>query len=159
MKRKMNFVLAFLIGFFVVMPNVNAKTTVNEQEYDNLEDAIKAVGSAEATFKLTSDEIGSPKTINIPAGASYTIDGGNFTVNYSFNLDATASENSSLKVTNLIMDGDNSLGMAITSQNQSTKPNELTLSVTNSTIRNYKSKGLYLTNIKIYLLIMLNLMI
>ena len=148
MKRKMNFVLAFLIGFFVVMPNVNAKTTVNEQEYDNLEDAIKAVGSAEATFKLTSDEIGSPKTINIPAGASYTIDGGNFTVNYSFNLDATASENSSLKVTNLIMDGDNSLGMAINSQNQSTKPNELTLSVTNSTIRNYKSKGLYLTNIK-----------
>ncbi len=148
MKRKMNFVLAFLIGFFVVMPNVNAKTTVNEQEYDNLEDAIKAVGSADATFKLTSDEIGSPKTINIPAGASYTIDGGNFTVNYSFNLDATASENSSLKVTNLIMDGDNSLGMAITSQNQSTKPNELTLSVTNSTIRNYKSKGLYLTNIK-----------
>ena len=148
MKRKMNFVLAFLIGFFVVMPNVNAKTTVNEQEYDNLEDAIKTVGSAEATFKLTSDEIGSPKTINIPAGASYTIDGGNFTVNYSFNLDATASENSSLKVTNLIMDGDNSLGMAINSQNQSTKPNELTLSVTNSTIRNYKSKGLYLTNIK-----------
>ena len=41
MKRKMNFVLAFLIGFFVVMPSVNAKTTVNEQEYDNLEDAIK----------------------------------------------------------------------------------------------------------------------
>ena len=98
MKRKMNFVLAFLIGFFVVMPNVNAKTTVNEQEYDNLEDAIKTVGSAEATFKLTSDEVGDAKTINIPAGANYTIDGGNFTVNYSFKLDATSAENSTLKV-------------------------------------------------------------
>lgn len=148
MKRKMNFVLAFLIGFFVVMPSVNAKTTVNEQEYDTLEDAINAVGGVEATFTLTSDEVGNAKTINIPAGANYTIDGGNFTVNYSFNLDAVSAENSSLKIMNLTMDGNNSLGMAINSQNQSTKPNELTLSVTNSTIRNYKSKGLYLTNIK-----------
>lgn len=148
MKRKMNFVLAFLIGFFVVMPNVNAKTTVNEQEYDSLEDAINAVGSVEATFKITSDEIGSPKTINIPAGASYTIDGGNFTVNYSFKLDATAAENSSLKVMNLIMDGKSTLATAINSQNQSTTPNELTLSVTNSTIKNYTNKGFYLTNVK-----------
>ena len=148
MKRKMNFVLAFLIGFFVVMPNVNAKTTVNEQEYDSLEDAINAVGSAEATFKITSDEIGSPKTINIPAGANYTIDGGNFTVNYSFNLDATSEENSSLKVMNLIMDGKSTLATAINSQNQSTTPNELTLSVTNSTIKNYTNKGFYLTNVK-----------
>ena len=148
MKRKMNFVLAFLIGFFVVIPSVNAKTTVNEQEYDTLEDAINAIGGVEATFKITSDEVGDVKTINIPAGANYTIDGGNFTVNYSFNLDATSAENSTLKIMNLIMDGDNTLGMAINSQNQSTKPNELTLSVTNSTIRNYKSKGLYLTNIK-----------
>ena len=148
MKRKMNFVLAFLIGFFVVMPNVNAKTTVNEQEYDSLEDAINAVGSAEATFKITSDEIGSPKTINIPAGANYTIDGGNFTVNYSFNLDATSEENSSLKVMNLIMDGKSTLATAINSQNQSTIPNELTLSVTNSTIKNYTNKGFYLTNVK-----------
>ena len=38
--------------------------------------------------------------------------------------------------------------MAIISQNQETKPNELTLSVEDSTIRNYKSKGLYLTNVK-----------
>ncbi len=148
MKRKMNFVLAFLIGFFVVMPSVNAKTTVNEQEYDTLEDAINAIGGVEATFKITSDEVGNAKTINIPAGANYTIDGGNFTVNYSFNLDATSAENSTLKIMNLIMDGNNSLGMAIKSQNQTTKPNELTLSVTNSTIRNYKEKGLYLTNIK-----------
>ena len=148
MKRKMNFVLAFLIGFFVVMPNVNAKTTVNEQEYDNLEDAIKAVGSAEATFKLTSDEVGDAKTINIPAGANYTIDGGNFTVNYSFKLDATSAENSTLKVMNLIMDGNGTLGMAINSQEQEYKPNELTLSVINSTIRNYTNKGFYLTNVK-----------
>ena len=100
MKRKMNFVLAFLIGFFVVMPSVNAKTTVNEQEYDTLEDAINAIGGVEATFTLTSDEVGNAKTINIPAGANYTIDGGNFTVNYSFNLDATSTKNSSLKVMN-----------------------------------------------------------
>ena len=148
MKRKMNFVLAFLIGFFVVMPSVNAKTTVNEQEYDSLEDAIKAVGSAEATFKLTSDEVGDAKTINIPAGANYTIDGGNFTVNYSFKLDATSAENSTLKVMNLIMDGNGTLGMAINSQEQEYKPNELTLSVINSTIRNYTNKGFYLTNVK-----------
>ena len=148
MKRKMNFVLAFLIGFFVVMPSVNAKTTVNEQEYDSLEDAIKAVGSAEATFKLTGDEVGDAKTINIPAGANYTIDGGNFTVNYSFKLDATSAENSTLKVMNLIMDGNGTLGMAINSQEQEYKPNELTLSVINSTIRNYTNKGFYLTNVK-----------
>ncbi len=148
MKRKMNFVLAFLIGFFVVMPSVNAKTTVNEQEYDTLEDAINAVGGVEATFTLTSDEVGNAKTINIPAGANYTIDGGNFTVNYSFNLDATSTKNSSLKVMNLIMDGNSTLTTAINSQNQSTTPNELTLSVTNSTIKNYTNKGFYLTNVK-----------
>ena len=148
MKRKMNFVLAFLIGFFVVMPNVNAKTTVNEQEYDTLEDAINTVGGVEATFTLTSDEVGNAKTINIPAGASYTIDGGNFTVNYSFKLDATSAENSTLKVMNLIMDGNGTLGMAINSQEQEYKPNELTLSVINSTIRNYTNKGFYLTNVK-----------
>ena len=41
MKRKMNFVLAFLIGFFVVMPNVNAKTTVNEQDMTTLKMQLK----------------------------------------------------------------------------------------------------------------------
>ncbi len=148
MKRKISYIFALLVAFFVISPTVNAKTTVNEQEYDTLEDAINAVGSREATFKLTSDETGNAKTISIPAGANYTIDGGNFTVNYSFNLDATSAENSTLKIMNLIMDGNGTLGMAINSQEQVNKPNELTLSVINSTIRNYINKGLYLTNIK-----------
>ena len=148
MKKKFGYILTILIAFFVIAPTANAKTVVNEQEYESLEKAIKAIGSTKATFKITSDETGNAKTISIPTGADYIIDGGNFTVNYSFSLDATSSENSNLKIMNLIMDGNNTLGMAINSQNQSTTPNELTLSVINSTIRNYKSKGFYLTNIK-----------
>lgn len=130
------------------LTHADAKTLVNEQEYNTLQEAITATGAKEATFKITSDEVGSAKTINIPAGANYTIDGGNYTVNYSFSLDAVSSENSTLNIKNLIMDGNNTLEMAIKSQNQETKPNELTLSVVDSTIRNYTSKGLYLTNIK-----------
>ncbi len=128
--------------------HADAKTLVNNQEYNSLPEAITATGAKTATFKVTSDETGNAKTVNIPAGANYTIDGGNFTVNYSFSLDAKSSANSTLSIKNLIMDGNNSLGMAINSQNQETKPNELTLSVVNSTIRNYKNKGLYLTNVK-----------
>ena len=39
------------------------------------------------------------------------------------------------------MDGNGTLGMAINSQEHEYKPNELTLSVINSTIRNYTNKG------------------
>ena len=130
------------------LTHADAKTLVNGQEYDNLQEAITKTSAKTATFKISSDEIGNPTTINIPSGANYTIDGGNYTVNYSFSLDATSSENSTLNIKNLIMDGNNKLGMAIKSQNQETKPNELTLSVVDSTIRNYTSKGIYLTNIK-----------
>lgn len=106
------------------------------------------MGGTEATFTITSDEVGDVKTINIPAGADYTIDGGNFTVNYSFNMDATADKNSALRIMNLVMDGKETLTAAINSQNQITKPNELTLSVVDSVITNYTNKGMYLTNVK-----------
>ena len=139
-------VCAFCLCAFP-LTHADAKTIVGEKEYSDLNTAIKEIGAQEATFKITEDET-TAMSISIPAGANYTIDGGNNKVSYSFNLDAKSSENTTLNIKNIIMDGQNSLGMAINSQNQNTKPNELTLSVVDSSIMNYKNKGLYLTNIK-----------
>ena len=139
-------VCAFCLCAFP-LTHADAKTIVGEKEYSDLNTAIKEIGAQEATFKITEDET-TAMSISIPAGANYTIDGGNNKVSYSFNLDAKSSENTTLNIKNIIMDGQNSLGMAIISKNQNTKPNELTLSVVDSSIMNYKNKGLYLTNIK-----------
>ena len=82
-------VCAFCLCAFP-LTHADAKTIVGEKEYSDLNTAIKEIGAQEATFKITEDET-TAMSISIPAGANYTIDGGNNKVSYSFNLDAEAA--------------------------------------------------------------------
>lgn len=143
---------ALVVGCALFTPGVaEAKVVANDTEYDTLAEAVKELGATKATITFESAESG---TVTIPIGADYTIDGNNQTLSGGIVVDAgehrddVADKETHLTINQLIMDGGNSVGMAIQSQNQTTTPNDLYLTVTNSSISNYKNKGIYLTNAK-----------
>ena len=144
---------ALIVGGVLFTPaNVaEAKVEYNEKEYDTLQEAIDVAGANEATFTFTKDEASDAK---IPVGANYTINGGDRTLTGTITVDAgegrddVADKETHLSINSLHMDGNSTKGWAIGSQNQKTTPNDLYLTVADSSISNYKNKGIYLTNAK-----------
>ena len=141
---------ALVVGASLLVPaaTAEAKVIVNGDEgqvHETLQEAIAAVGATEATFTFTKDETGN---VTIPVGAKYTIEGAGHTLSGTITADAESEGETHLTVNGLTMDGGGTLDWAIGSQNQKTTPPRLYLTVTNSSIQNYKSKGVYLTNVQ-----------
>lgn len=141
---------ALVVGASLLVPaaTAEAKVIVNggeSQVHETLQEAIAAVGATEATFTFTENETGN---VTIPVGAKYTIEGDGHTLNGTITADAKSEGETHLTVNGLTMDGGGTLNWAIGSQNQKTTPPRLYLTVTNSSIQNYKSKGVYLTNVQ-----------
>lgn len=141
---------ALVVGASLLVPaaTAEAKVIVNGDEgqvHETLQEAIAAVGATEATFTFTKDETGN---VTIPVGAKYTIEGADHTLNGTITADAKSEGETHLTVNGLTMDGGGTLNWAIDSQNQETTPPRLYLTVTNSSIQHYKSKGVYLTNVQ-----------
>ena len=143
---------ALVVGaLFVPSTVAEAKVEYNEKEYDTLQEAIDVAGANEATFTFKEDEASDAR---IPVGANYTINGAGCTLTGTITVDAgegrddVADKETHLSINSLRMDGNSTKGWAIDSKNQKTTPNDLYLTVTNSSISNYKSKGMYLTNAK-----------
>lgn len=144
---------ALIVGGVLFTPaNVaEAKVEYNEKEYNTLQEAIDVAGANEATFTFIEDEASDAK---IPVGANYTINGGDRTLTGTITVDAgegrddVVDKETHLSINSLHMDGNSAKGWAIGSQNQKTTPNDLYLTVTDSSISNYKNKGIYLTNAK-----------
>lgn len=141
---------ALVVGASLLVPaaTAEAKVIVNGDEgqvHETLQEAIAAVGATEATFTFTKDETGN---VTIPVGAKYTIEGAGHILNGTITADAKSEGETHLTVNGLTMDGGGALDWAIGSKNQETTPPRLYLTVTNSSIQNYKSKGVYLTNVQ-----------
>ena len=141
---------ALVVGASLLVPaaTAEAKVIVNGDEgqrHETLQEAIAAVGATEATFTFTEDETGN---VTIPVGAKYTIEGADHILNGTITADAESEGETHLTVNGLTMDGGGTLDWAIGSQNQETTPPRLYLTVTNSSIQNYKAKGVYLTNVQ-----------
>ena len=141
---------ALVVGASLLVPaaTAEAKVIVNGDEgqvHETLQEAIAAVGATESTFTFTKDETGN---VTIPVGAKYTIEGADRTLNGTITADAKSEGETHLTVNGLTMDGGGTLNWAIDSQNQETTPPRLYLTVTNSSIQHYKSKGVYLTNVQ-----------
>lgn len=137
---------ALVVGaLFVPSTVAEAKVEYNEKEYDTLQEAIDVAGANEATFTFKEDEASDAR---IPVGANYTIEGAGYTLNGTITADAKSEGETHLTVNGLTMDGGGTLDWAIDSQNQETTPPRLYLTVTNSSIQHYKSKGVYLTNVQ-----------
>lgn len=143
---------ALVVGaLFVPSTVAEAKVEYNEKEYNTLQEAIDVAGANEATFTFKEDEASDAR---IPVGANYTINGAGCTLTGTITVDAgegrddVADKETHLSINSLRMDGNSTKGWAIGSKNQKTTPNDLYLMVTNSSISNYKSKGMYLTNAK-----------
>ena len=145
---------ALVVGASLLVPAATAEARVivngdESQVHDTLQEAITAVGATEATFTFTENETGdNAKDVTIPAGADYTIDGAGKAFGGAIKAEATGGQATHLSINDLVMDGGGSKGMAIISQNQETTPNDLYLTITNSSISNYTKKGVYLTNAK-----------
>ena len=117
--------------------------------HDTLSAAVAELGATKATITFTENETGdNAKDVTIPAGADYTIDGAGKAFGGAIKAEATGGQATHLSINDLVMDGGGSKGMAIISQNQETTPNDLYLTITNSSISNYTKKGVYLTNVK-----------
>ena len=141
---------ALVVGVSLLVPaaTAEAKVFVNGDEsqvHNTLQEAIDAVGVAETTFTFTKDETGD---VTVPVGAKYTIEGDGHTLSGTITADAESEGETHLTVNGLTMDGGGTLDWAIGSQNQKTTPPRLYLTVTNSSIQNYKAKGVYLTNVQ-----------
>ena len=141
---------ALVVGVSLLVPaaTAEAKVFVNGDEsqvHNTLQEAIDAVGVAETTFTFTKDETGD---VTVPVGAKYTIEGDGHTLSGAITADAESEGETHLTVNGLTMDGGGTLDWAIGSQNQKTTPPRLYLTVTNSSIQNYKAKGVYLTNVQ-----------
>lgn len=146
---------ALVVGaLFVPSTVAEAKVDVSVEggqtsHYDTLSAAVAELGATKATITFTENETGdNAKDVTIPAGADYTIDGAGKAFGGTIKAEATGGQATHLSINDLAMDGGGSKGMAIISQNQDTKPNDLYLTVTNSSISNYTKKGVYLTNAK-----------
>lgn len=146
---------ALVVGaLFVPSTVAEAKVDVSVEggqtsHYDTLSAAVAELGATKATITFTENETGdNAKDVTIPAGADYTIDGAGKAFGGTIKAEATGGQATHLSINDLAMDGGGSKGMAIISQNQDTKPNDLYLTVTNSSISDYTSKGMYLTNAK-----------
>ena len=141
---------ALVVGVSLLVPaaTAEAKVFVNGDEsqvHNTLQEAIDAVGVAETTFTFTKDETGD---VTVPVGAKYTIEGDGYTLSGTITADAESEGETHLTVNDLTMDGGGTLDWAIGSKNQETTPPRLYLTVTNSSIQNYKAKGVYLTNVQ-----------
>ena len=115
-----------------------------------------SVGSTDAVIIVLGADI--TGNLTIPVNANVVIDGGSqYTIEGTVNCDTSTSsaDVTNLTLRNLTLDGNNSSGMAIVSQNQGTGSpkvltgvNSLNLTMNNCTVRNYVKKALYLTNAK-----------
>ena len=146
---------ALVVGaLFVPSTVAEAKVDVSVEggqtsHYDTLSAAVAELGATKATITFTENETGdNAKDVTIPAGADYTIDGAGKAFGGAIKAEATGGQATHLSINDLVMDGGGSKGMAIISQNQETTPNDLYLTITNSSISNYTKKGVYLTNVK-----------
>lgn len=146
---------ALVVGaLFVPSTVAEAKVDVSVEggqtsHHDTLSAAVAELGATKATITFTESETGdNAKDVTIPAGADYTIDGAGKAFGGTIKAEATGGQAIHLSINDLVMDGGGSKEMAIISQNQDTKPNDLYLTVTNSSISHYTSKGMYLTNAK-----------
>lgn len=146
---------ALVVGaLFVPSTVAEAKVDVSIEggqtsHHDTLSAAVAELGATKATITFTENETGdNAKDVTIPAGADYTIDGAGKAFGGAIKAEATGGQATHLSINDLVMDGGGSKGMAIISQNQETTPNDLYLTITNSSISNYTKKGVYLTNVK-----------
>lgn len=122
---------------------------VGNTSYDTLVAAITAnsTGTIQILRHVEED-------VTVPAGSNLTIEGVLSTFKLTGQITCTATDAdqkaTQLTVKNLTLDGNKIKGFAIQAQNQQVNNNlsELSLTLENCTVQNYKSKALYLTNAK-----------
>ena len=135
-----------------VVPEDTKPVLMNGETYDTLSAAITALGSStEPTTIYLLADVTESESVTIPVGANITIEGKGNTLKGTIACTATASEEgktTKLTLNDLTLDGkDTGKTYGITSQNQDgEKVSGLDLTMNGCTVKNYASKGIYLTN-------------
>lgn len=116
----------------------------NGTVYETVQDAL--TNSNNETLKLLTDlDTG----FTIPCGKVMTIDGQNHTIKAGLTCTAKGTENITLTLKNVTIDGQGTAKYGIISQNQSdTEQMECNLYLSNVTIKNFTAKAIYATNFK-----------
>lgn len=117
---------------------------VGDISYDTLSDAVANANGAEIILGKDVSE-----SINIPAGSTVVINGNGHKIHGTLDLKSGESGKGSVKVSNVIFDGEGNTVWALRSQNQTATAGQSSFDVefNNCQFKNLTKKALYMTEI------------